>query len=362
MEYSGEITPEGALNGNLYIIGSGDPSLGTNQAGADSYWRIIANFKDALNRAGIKRINGGIVIESGIFKTSETILPPNIVWLEHNNYYLPVGNTQNINPQNEKMVVKAKRPSSGEKSYFYISPYSKQLVYADKFEGNTYLQGKLPDAPAYLANNLKSSLIKSGIPVTGTVTTRSVDANPEERVFLAEQKSPTLEDIVYFTNQNSNNRFAEALMRISGFYANGDLSLESGKSAVVSHLGTVGFDFAGLNYADGSGLSKSNTVTPLAHVKFLAQLMKQPYFKNYFDSLPIAGNSGTLKKMFLYNEANGQIFAKTGTLNRVKTLAGYIKTRTGKTLTFSLLINNYSGSVDQVKRKMEQLLEPTLQL
>lgn len=151
-------------------------------------------------------------------------------------------------------------------------------------------------------------------------------------------------------------------MRISGFYANGDLSLESGKSAVVSHLGTVGFDFAGLNYADGSGLSKSNTVTPLAHVKFLAQLMKQPYFKNYFDSLPIAGNSGTLKKMFLYNEANGQIFAKTGTLNRVKTLAGYIKTRTGKTLTFSLLINNYSGSVDQVKRKMEQLLEPTLQL
>ena len=85
-------------------------------------------------------------------------------------------------------------------------------------------------------------------------------------------------------------------MRISGFYANGDLSLESGKSAVVSHLGTVGFDFAGLNYADGSGLSKSNTVTPLAHVKFLAQLMKQPYFKNYFDSLPIAGNSGTLKK------------------------------------------------------------------
>jgi D-alanyl-D-alanine carboxypeptidase/D-alanyl-D-alanine-endopeptidase (penicillin-binding protein 4) len=107
------------------------------------------------------------------------------------------------------------------------------LVYADKFEGNTYLQGKLPDAPAYLANNLKSSLIKSGTPVTGAVTTRTVDANPEERVFLAEQKSPTLEDIIYFTNQNSNNRYAEALMRISGFYANGDLSLESGKSAVV---------------------------------------------------------------------------------------------------------------------------------
>ena len=362
LEYSGNISPEGVLEGNLYIIGSGDPSLGSNHAGADSYWAVISNFKDAINRAGIKRVNGEIVIESGVFKSAETILPPNIVWLEHNNYYLPVGNTQNINPQNEKMVVKAKRPASSEKSYYYISPYSKQLVYAEKFEGNSYLSGKLPDAPAYLANNLRASLLKSGVGVTGKVVSRTIDAVPEERVFLAEQKSPTLEDIIYYTNQNSSNVFAEAILRVSGFYTNGDMSLDSGRSAVTSHLSSIGFDFAGLNYADGSGLSKSNTVTPLAHVKFLAQLMKQPYFKTYFDSLPIAGNSGTLKRMFLYNEANGQIFAKTGTLNRVKTLAGYIKTRTGKTLTFSLMINNYSGSVDQVKRKMEQLLEPTLQL
>ncbi|WP_185287155.1 D-alanyl-D-alanine carboxypeptidase, partial [Chryseobacterium indologenes] len=170
--------------------------------------------------------------ESGVFKSAETILPPNIVWLEHNNYYLPVGNTQNINPQNEKMVVKAKRPASSEKSYYYISPYSKQLVYAEKFEGNSYLSGKLPDAPAYLANNLRASLLKSGVGVTGKVVSRTIDAAPEERVFLAEQKSPTLEDIIYYTNQNSSNVFAEAILRVSGFYTNGDMSLDSGRSAV----------------------------------------------------------------------------------------------------------------------------------
>lgn len=59
---------------------------------------------------------------------------------------------------------------------------------------------------------------------------------------------------------------------------------------------------------------------------------------------------------------NGQIFAKTGTLNKVKTLAGYMKTNTGKTLVFSLLVNNYSGSVDMVKKKMEKILEPALDL
>jgi len=89
--------------------------------------------------------------------------------------------------------------------------------------------------------------------------------------------------------------------------------------------------------------------------------MKESYFKEYFESLPIAGQSGTLKR-FLAGNTNGQIFAKTGTLNKVKTLAGYIKTRSGRTLAFSLMINNYSGSPDQVKQRMERILDPTVDL
>ena len=112
---------------------------------------------------------------------------------------------------------------------------------------------------------------------------------------------------------------------------------------------------------DVNGLSRSNLVTPIAQVKFLTGLMNEKFYKSYFDSLPIGGQTGTLKKMF-NGEGYGQIFAKTGTLNKVKTLAGYMKTNSGKTLVFSLLINNYAGSVDQVKNKMEQLLQPALSL
>jgi len=102
-------------------------------------------------------------------------------------------------------------------------------------------------------------------------------------------------------------------------------------------------------------------VTPISQVKFLTSLMNEKYYRSFYESLPVGGQTGTLKRMFATN-GNGQIFAKTGTLNKVKTLAGYLKTNSGKTLVFSLLINNYAGSVDQVKSKMEQILEPALQL
>ena len=174
--------------------------------------------------------------------------------------------------------------------------------------------------------------------------------------------SPKLEDLVYFINQTSNNHMSEALLKSTGFYKEGNYSLDTGKATVNKHLTKKTFDFQGFNYADGSGLSRSNVITPMSQVKFLSELMNEKHFDSYFKSLPIGGQTGTLRSMFLNTEAYGQVFAKTGTLNRVKTLAGYIKTKKGKLLTFSLLINNYNGSVAQVKKKMESILIPILDL
>lgn len=204
-------------------------------------------------------------------------------------------------------------------------------------------------------------MLKSGMSVVGKVVNKPTDSNPEKREFITAYQSPTLSDIMYYINQRSDNALAEAFLRMVGFQKNGDQTLESGRKVVVDHLKEIDFDTSGLNYMDGSGLSRSNLVTPISQVKFLTSLMNEKYYKTYFDSLPIGGQTGTLKKMF-NTEGNGQVFAKTGTLNKVKTLAGYMKTNSGKTLVFSLLINNYAGSVDQVKSKMEQLLQPALSL
>ena len=361
LEYSGEIDENGVLNGNLYVVGSGDPSLGTGKAGASTYSEIIRDFKTAISEKGIKKITGDIIIQTAVFKENKRPeLPANIVWLESGSYYLPVGTTFEINPRNEQLNAKRGNPFQDVKRYFYISPYIKKMVFAEKFDGGA-LTTKLPDAPAYLANNLRATLVKSGIGVSGKVISKMIDPDPEKRNVITAYKSPLLRDIVYDTNQRSDNALAEALLRMVGFQKDGDQTLESGKIVIREHLESVNFDTNGLAIADGSGLSRSNMVTPLAQVKFLTDLMKVPYYKEYFDSLPIGGQTGTLKRSFMGN-GYGQIFAKTGTLNKVKTLAGYIKTRSGKTLPFSLMINNYAGSVDQVKVRMEKILDPAVNL
>lgn len=361
LEYSGSIDQDGILDGNLYIVGSGDPSLGTNKAGANSYRGIVSDFISAINEKGIKKIKGDIIIQTGVFKANKTQrLPENIVWLENGNYYLPAGTTYEISPQNEKLIAKKSNPFSENKNYYYISPYIDQMVYADEFKGG-YLTTKLPDAPAYLANTLRATMLKSGLPISGKVVTKLTEADPEKREVITTYDSPSLSEIVMYTNQHSDNALAEATLRMVGFQKYGDQTIESGRNAVVNHLKSAAFETEGLNYYDGSGLSRSNVVTPISQVKFLSNLMNEKHYQSFFDSLPIGGQTGTLKRMF-NTTGNGQIHAKTGTLNKVKTLAGYLKTNSGKTLVFSLLINNYAGSVDMVKARMEQILEPALSL
>jgi D-alanyl-D-alanine carboxypeptidase (penicillin-binding protein 4) len=262
LEYSGSIDENGVLNGNLYIVGSGDPSLGTNKAGASSYRDIVSDFVSGISREGIKKVNGDIIIQTALFKGQISRLPENVVWLENNNYYLPVGTTREISPSNEKLIVKKGNNFSTEKKYFYVSPYMNQMVYADKYEGDGVLTTKLPDAPAYLANSFRATLVKSGVAVTGKVIPKMTDGNPESRKLVANYQSPTLGDIVYYTNQRSDNSLAEALLKTVGFQKLGDQTSESGRNVVTSHLKDISFDLEGLNYMDGSGLSRSNKVTP----------------------------------------------------------------------------------------------------
>ena len=129
LEYSGAIDENGILNGNLYIVGSGDPSLGTGKAGASTYSTVISDFINAMKEKGIKKVAGNIMIQTALFKENKmSHIPDNIVWMEHGNYYLPVGTTADVDPRKEKVVAKQSNPFSQAKAYFYVSPYTKKWL------------------------------------------------------------------------------------------------------------------------------------------------------------------------------------------------------------------------------------------
>ena len=170
LEYSGDIDENGILNGNLYIIGSNDPSLGTGRAGASTYGALVSDFVKSIKELGIKRVKGDIILKTAVFRNNKnTVLPANIVWKGSENYFLPAGSTNDTDPRHEKLLGN-KKPDNYK--YIYVSPYTQNIVYTENF-GGFALSTKLPDAPVYLANSLKTSLAKNGIPTEGKVINKS---------------------------------------------------------------------------------------------------------------------------------------------------------------------------------------------
>ena len=116
-------------------------------------------------------------------------------------------------------------------------------------------------------------------------------------------------------------------------------------------------DTQGLSLHDGSGLSQYNAITPRQMV-FLLKYMKleSGYFDDFYNSMAIAGETGTIRNMFKGTVAEGQLRAKSGTVNRVKAYAGYVKTKSGREIAFSMVVNNFSCKSREAKAKLEQLM------
>jgi D-alanyl-D-alanine carboxypeptidase/D-alanyl-D-alanine-endopeptidase (penicillin-binding protein 4) len=114
-------------------------------------------------------------------------------------------------------------------------------------------------------------------------------------------------------------------------------------------------DTGGLYMFDGCGISRYNAVTARQLLFILEYMKKSPYFQVFYNSLPLAGVTGTLRNSFKETPAEGNLRAKTGTMSRVKSLAGYLRTETNKTIGFAIIINNYNCTTEELKEKLEHL-------
>ena len=116
-------------------------------------------------------------------------------------------------------------------------------------------------------------------------------------------------------------------------------------------------DTEGLSMYDGSGLSQYNAITSSQMVWLLHYMNKKsPYFNEFYNSLPLAGKTGTLKPLFKGSAAEGKLRAKSGTINHVKAYAGYVTSASGRDIAFSMVANGFSGTSSQARAKLEKLM------
>jgi PBP4 family serine-type D-alanyl-D-alanine carboxypeptidase len=215
------------------------------------------------------------------------------------------------------------------------------------------------EKPAEVAATiLKEELQKLGISVGGkTGVFLSGDVSREERQgwsLLAEHQSPPLIRALEIINKRSQNLHAEMLLRTLGAEFRGEGTNEAGLQVVNEFLVEAGIDCDKIRLDDGCGLSRENLLTPRFQTSLLEFLSKRPYFDLFLGTLAVSGMDGTLKHRLSALEVRGSIHAKTGSLNGVRTLAGYMTTKSGRNLVFSIFANRAYAET-RVKKTIDEI-------
>lgn len=174
---------------------------------------------------------------------------------------------------------------------------------------------------------------------------------------IAAINSPPLSQLLVEANLNSNNLYAEALLRTLGSKVNSfDSNSQTGLIAAKQALTNLGVDPKGYVMADGSGLSRHNLVSPDAIAQTLSAMASSPYAAVYRASLPVAGVSGTLLNRLKNTPAQGVVSAKTGTMSGVLALSGYINAPNYEPLVFSIIVNQSNQSSATIRQAVDEVV------
>ena len=379
---------DSTLNGNLWIRGGGDASLGSkyyNEEGTES--SFLEAWADTLLRLGIKTINGAIIADASEFGYQG--VPDGWSWSDMGNYYGAGPSGLVIYDNMLKYVFKTgyspgtkttlletipavpglqfhnyvSSAGSGDNSYIYGAPYS-----LDRFGTGTLpirsprfvVKGSLPDPELQFAQELMRVLKARGITIRDAAKTArqmpydSASMRYAAKQLLYEHKGRTVYSISWWTNMKSVNLFAEELLCLVGYGSNGIGSTDNGIERLDRYWrGKI--PVSGMFIKDGSGLSRSNAIAPRHFCDLLKYMSTSKNFDAYYSTLPVAGVSGTLSTVCKKQPAEGKVHAKSGTMNRIKSYCGYVETAGGKRIAFAFIVNNYNCTSSSVVERMEQV-------
>lgn len=344
LAYSGTIDTDGTLHGNLYIVGGGDPCLGTN-------WQSqLATWVDASKKAGIQRILGRVLADASRWEKNMAV--PSWTWEDLGNYYGAGASALSFhenaytltfqpgkNPGEPTIVLETDPPiegwdlhnevttgpmGSGDCACIYGMEYSPvQFVRGtvptgvDRFS----IKGAIPDSPSYCASRLTQALKEADILIEDQARFQT------SRTVIHRTFSPTVGEIVRQTNQRSMNLYAEHLLKAMGEIALKEGSTDAGRKALTNFWQKQGITFGEQQLHDGSGLSRKNNVSARQLVDILLHMKRSEHAEHFVLSLP---------------EKTKGIRAKSGFMTGVRGLAGYA----GNTA-FAIIVNHADSTTAQ---------------
>ncbi len=362
--YTGKIE-DNILSGNIVIRAGGDPTLDSkyfpNVCFIDSLVSKVVNL-------GIKRIHGNIIIET---EGEPVRIPGSWPWEDVANYYGALYHPFNYRDNTYTITLKSGMSGTqtkvvsvipsvpgvelrnevmasakkGNDAWIYGGPEAATLLIQGTIPANRSsfaVKGAMHHPDACFRAELEKRLKGKGI----TLDKQKIEE--EERHALLTMVSPFLKDIVYYTNKNSVNLFAEALGEL--------ISPTDYVKTVKTELGDMGIDSCGITLKDASGLSPANAVPAEVFTDLL--IWAKRYLSDAFVlSLPQGNVDWGLRIYSDHPVLRGNVVAKTGSMFGVRALAGYLKTQQGEMLAFTILVNNYVGDPVKVQECMRDLLK-----
>ncbi len=417
VETSANLDHYGRLNGDVVLVGRGDPNLSGRELPYDLKTRrnddpiqALEALADALVQKGVKFIDGDIVADDSFFafeRYAEGWSQGDLVWAD--------GAPVSALTINDNVVFVDIQPGErpGEKAFVSIKPFADyyrldnrilttpagtaRKFFVNREPGSTVvtLWGNMPlddagagealameDPAEFAACLFRQLLEKRGVVIYGkprtrhtelaTLSTFSVTAAAPARgssdasvrplqtgqpVTLGSFESKPLLQDLRVINKISQNLHAEIMLRLLGRERGSSGTIESGLEVLHGFLTTAGISADEYVFHDGSGLSRQNLVSPHAVVELLRYCSSEAWGADFKSTLPVAGVDGSLTDRFTSPKLQKRILAKTGSLDGVKALSGYATTESGQPIAFSILSNNSNLPAKRVTDAIDHIVE-----
>jgi serine-type D-Ala-D-Ala carboxypeptidase/endopeptidase (penicillin-binding protein 4) len=371
LAYSGSITGN-VLNGNIYIIGSGDPTLGSWRYSSTKENTVLNKWVKAIQAAGIKKINGKVFVYDK--DASKEMIPGGWTWDDMGNYYgagatglnwhenqydlvltsRTTGDTVTVTSTEPMLYnnafinyITAGKPGTGDNAIIYRGPNAPTAILRGTISPNEkrfIIAGSMPQ-PSFQLSNIFSDVLQQqglGENLAGNEFDKSEVVLPRSITSISIHQSPKLDSIIYWFLKKSINLYGEALIKTLGEKQPVKSTDEPGNGTqkgvqfIKGFWKDKGIDPSALNVLDGSGLSPQNRVTPETLVKVMAFAKTRSWYPAFYEGLPVI---------------NG-LKMKSGSIGGARSYTGY----SGDYI-FAIIVNNYSGSGSEIQQKMWRVLD-----